>query len=88
MGFELTTFCSLCKPKLFCPGAWQDDRCLPKPFDSEGQVDSLYRTHYTTRMTDAQANYLLGKGGYVFDSVGLFVCLFVSNITQQVLNRL
>ena len=40
-----------------------------------------------TRMTDAQANYLLGKGGYVFGSVGLFVCLFVSNITQPV-NRL
>ena len=26
--------------------------------------------------------YLLGKGGYVFGSVGLSVCLFVDNITQ------
>ena len=25
--------------------------------------------------------YLLGKGGYVFGSVGLFVCLSVDNIT-------
>ena len=40
--------------------------------------------------------YLLGKGGYVFGSVGLFVCLFVclsvclsvDNITQKVMNRL
>ena len=33
------------------------------------------------------ANYLLGKGGYVFGSVGLFDCLFVclsvDNITPQ-----
>ena len=33
-------------------------------------------------------NYLLGKGGYVFGSVGLFVCLPVDNITQKVMNRL
>ena len=36
--------------------------------------------------------YLLGKGGYVFGSVGLFVrlsvCLSVDNITQKVMNRL
>ena len=39
-------------------------------------------------MTDAQANYLLGKGGYVFGSVGLSVCLSVNNITQKVMNGL
>ena len=32
-------------------------------------------------------NYLLGKGGYVFGSVCLFVCLFV-DITQTVMNGL
>ena len=36
--------------------------------------------------------YLLGKGGYVFGSVGLFVCLSVclsvDNITQKVMNGL
>ena len=36
--------------------------------------------------------YLLGKGGYVFGSVGLSVCLFVclsvDNITQKVMNGL
>ena len=32
--------------------------------------------------------YLLGKGGYVFGSVGLSVCLFVNNITQKVVNGL
>ena len=32
--------------------------------------------------------YLLGKGGYVFGSVGLYVCLFVDNITQNVINGL
>ena len=36
--------------------------------------------------------YLLGKGGYVFGSVGLSVCLFVclsvNNITQKVMNGL
>ena len=36
--------------------------------------------------------YLLGKGGYVFGSVGLSVCLFVclsvDNITQKVMNEL
>ena len=40
------------------------------------------------RMTDAPANYLLGKGGYVFGSVGLSVCLSVDNITQKVMNGL
>ena len=35
-----------------------------------------------------QASYLLGKGGYVFSSVGLFVCLSVNNITQKVMNGL
>ena len=34
------------------------------------------------------AHYLLGKGGYVFGSVGLFVCLSVDNITQKVMNGL
>ena len=34
------------------------------------------------------SNYLLGKGGYVFGSVGLFVCLSVDNITQKVMNGL
>ena len=33
-------------------------------------------------------NYLLGKGSYVFGSVGLFVCLSVDNITQTVINGL
>ena len=32
--------------------------------------------------------YLLGKGGYVFGSIGLSVCLFVDNITQKVMNGL
>ena len=32
--------------------------------------------------------YLLGKGGYVFGSVGLSVCLAVDNITQKGMNRL
>ena len=32
--------------------------------------------------------YLLGKGGYVFGSVGLSVCLSVDNITQKVMNGL
>ena len=32
--------------------------------------------------------YLLGKGGFVFGSVGLSVCLFVDNITQKVMNGL
>ena len=34
---------------------------------------------------------LLGKGGYVFDSIGvvsLSFCLSVSNITQKVMNGL
>ena len=31
---------------------------------------------------------LLGKGGYVFGSVGLSVCLPVDNITQKVMNGL
>ena len=39
-----------------------------------------------------QCYYLLGKGGYVFGSVGLSVCLFVclsvDNITQKVMNGL
>ena len=37
-------------------------------------------------------HYLLGKGGYVFGSVGLSVCLSVclsvNNITQKVINGL
>ena len=32
--------------------------------------------------------YLLGKGGYVFSSTGLSVCLLVSNIIQKVINGL
>ena len=32
--------------------------------------------------------YLLGKGGYVFGSVGVSVCLFVDNITHKVMNGL
>ena len=28
--------------------------------------------------------YLLGKGGYVFDSVGLSVCLSVTNIIKKI----
>ena len=30
----------------------------------------------------------IGKGGYAFDSIGLFVCLSVSSITQKVMNGL
>ena len=33
-------------------------------------------------------NYLLGDGGYVLGSVGLFVCLSISNITQKIINGL
>ena len=36
----------------------------------------------------SSAHYLLGKGGYVFGSVGLSVCLSVNNITQKVMNGL
>ena len=40
----------------------------------------------------AYVNYLLGKGGYVFDSIGLpaclSVCLSVSNIINKVMNGL
>ena len=32
--------------------------------------------------------YLLSKGGYVFDSGGLSVCLSVDNIIQNVMNEL
>ena len=32
--------------------------------------------------------YLLGKGGYVFGSVDLSVCLFVNNTTEKVMNGL
>ena len=32
--------------------------------------------------------YLLGKGGYVFGIVNLFVCLSVDNITQKFMNGL
>ena len=35
-----------------------------------------------------KAYYLLGKGGYDFGGVCLFVCLSVDNITQKVMNRL
>ena len=48
------------------------------------------------RYISFEAYYLLGKGGYVFGSVGLSVCLFVclfvclsvDNITQIVMNGL
>ena len=30
--------------------------------------------------------YLLGKGGYVYGSVGSSVCLSVDNITQKIMN--
>ena len=46
----------------------------------------------TIRRVARGFNYLLGKGSYVFESVGLFVCLFiclsVRNITQMVMNGL
>ena len=48
--------------------------------DSYQETDDYAVQEYTS--------YLLGKGGYVFGSVGLFVCLFVSNITQKVMNGL
>ena len=37
---------------------------------------------------DPEPFYLLGKGGYVFGSVGLFVCLSVDTITQNIINGL
>ena len=30
--------------------------------------------------------YVLGKGGFVFGTIGLFVCLSVSSIAQKVMN--
>ena len=47
----------------------------------------------TSRFNFCSLGYsLLGKGGYVFGGVGLsvclFVCLFVNNITQKVMNGL
>ena len=40
------------------------------------------------RLNPCLYNHLLGQGGYVFGSVGLFVCLSVSNIAQKVINGL
>ena len=34
------------------------------------------------------SNYRLCKGGYVFGSLGLFLCLSVSNVTHKVMNKL
>ena len=66
----------------------------------------LTRVHITVQIADILYNcsdiivhtihftchFLLDKGGYVFGSVGLsvclFVCLFVDNITQKVINGL
>ena len=51
---------------------------------SEHQINFSPSVAYDNRVTF----YLLGKGGYVFGSVGLSVCLFVDNITQKVMNGL
>ena len=45
-------------------------------------------------ITSLAKEAVLGKGGHIFGSIGLSVCpdlfvsLFVSNITQNVMNRL
>ena len=46
-----------------------------------GQISHYSQFHFSNF-------YLLGKGGYVFGSVGLSVCLFVDNISQKVMNGL
>ena len=51
------------------------------------QVPSLEGL-YEWDMLPIKIYYRLGKGGYVFGSVGLFVCLSVDNITQKVMDRL
>ena len=47
-----------------------------------------YLRPYVGRYIFFVCYYLHGKIGYVFGSVGLFVCLFVSTITQKVMNGL
>ena len=42
----------------------------------------------STARIKSRISYLLGKGGYVFGTVGLSVCLSVNNITQKVMNGL
>ena len=55
---------------------------------------SVYRTthmvtcSFSSCSVTFQRCYLLGKGGYVFGSVGLSVCLSVNNITQKVMDGL
>ena len=59
----------------------------PTPPDASNGVKLVYKVQKIFCVY-----YLLGKGGYVFDSVGLFVslfvCLSVDNITQKVMNGL
>ena len=55
-------------------------------------VSSFFKTWFNNSKSLLKYHYLLGKGGYVFGSVGLSVCLFVclsvNNITQKVMNGL
>ena len=52
-------------------------------------MKSGYNSVYIIHVTVNGLNYyLLGKGGYVFGSVGLSVCLPVDNIIQNVINGL
>ena len=50
------------------------------------------QTRWIATLLPPWQSYLLGKGGYVFGSVGLSVCLsvclFVDNVTQKVVNGL
>ena len=56
------------------------------------QVDSvIYYLATFGQLGEFQIGYIspctsLAKGGYVFGSVGLYVCLFVDSITQKVMN--
>ena len=53
-------------------------------WNDENKIRNIYHDYCCCRCHC----YLLGKGGYVFGSVGLSVCLFVclwTNITQKVI---
>ena len=62
-------------------------------FTCDEQVYLLAKEHSDEEFDSTfNCNYLLGKGGYVFGSIGLsvcsFVCLSVDNIAQKVMNGL
>ena len=57
--------------------------------DREGAgLTDRYMDRQTYALDRQDRIYLLGKTGYVFAGVGLFVCLSVSNITQILTNVL